>query len=87
MRALVRGRVQGVGFRFHTLREAERLGLGGQVRNLGDGGVEVVAQGPSSQVEALLDWLEQGPVWASVTSVEVHELDTPRRWQGFQVTG
>ncbi len=87
MRALVRGRVQGVGFRFHTLQEAQRLGLAGQVRNLADGSVEVVAQGPRPPVQALLAWLGQGPAWADVTTVEVSELGTSQRWHGFQVTG
>ena len=55
--ATVSGMVQGVGFRFRTLGQAERLGLVGSAGNLPDGTVEVVAEGAREGVEALLAWL------------------------------
>lgn len=58
---VVRGRVQGVGFRWWTRSRALELGLAGQVRNLPDGGVEVDAQGPREQVERLLALLDEQP--------------------------
>jgi acylphosphatase len=68
-RVVVRGRVQGVGFRWSAMSEGNRLGLGGWVRNLADGGVEVHAQGDPSAVAALVEWLRQGPMGAVVASV------------------
>lgn len=72
-RFLVSGRVQGVGFRWFTRREAVRLGLAGHARNLPDGRVEVVAQGSSEQVEALRKRLESGPALSRVDRVERHD--------------
>lgn len=55
--ARVFGVVQGVGFRYRTMGEAEELGLTGEVKNLDDGSVALVAEGTGGQVEKLLDWL------------------------------
>jgi acylphosphatase len=70
LRAVVRGRVQGVGFRWFVTRCAERGGLAGRVRNLPDGGVEVLAQGPRDALDQLLDDLRRGPAAARVDDVE-----------------
>lgn len=69
--ARVSGRVQGVGFRFFVRREASSRGLRGFVRNLPDGRVEVVAEGPREELEALRAALERGPSAAEVESVAV----------------
>lgn len=87
VRVLVNGHVQGVGFRWHTWQEATRLGLVGEVRNLADGRVEVLAQGPREQVAALLAWLGQGPRWAAVTGLEVSEVRGSLRRGDFTVSG
>lgn len=58
---VVRGRVQGVGYRVFALREAMYLELDGFVANLPDGGVRVVAEGPRPDLDALLERLEEGP--------------------------
>jgi len=70
---LVRGRVQGVGFRAFVQREAVALGLAGWTRNLDDGRVEVFAQGPPQVLDDLQGRLWQGPRWAEVRDVEVRE--------------
>jgi acylphosphatase len=70
LRAVVRGRVQGVGFRYFVLDRVGGTGLRGWVRNRGDGGVEVVAEGQRPLLERLLDELRRGPRSALVTSVE-----------------
>lgn len=57
---LVYGRVQGVGFRYTTQHEAQRLGLTGYAKNMDDGSVEVVACGESDRVEQLMKWLKAG---------------------------
>ena len=70
---LVRGRVQGVGFRYFAQREAAALGLVGYVRNLDDGRVEVYAAGPKSLLNDLAGRLHRGPHWADVRGVEERE--------------
>lgn len=69
--ARVSGRVQGVGYRFFVRREAAARGLRGFVRNLMDGRVEVVAEGPRPDLDALLAALERGPSAAEIDSVDV----------------
>jgi acylphosphatase len=69
--AIVRGRVQGVSFRYYTQRRAAELGLTGTARNLWDGSVEVIAEGPRRDVEDLLAFLRVGPRAAFVTGVDV----------------
>ena len=64
------GRVQGVGFRFHTEREAKKLGIRGWVRNCADGAVEAMAIGSSSQIDSFEEAVRRGPVLSRVTSVE-----------------
>ena len=68
-RYFVNGRVQAVGFRWFVLHEARALGLGGFVRNLADGRVEVLATGPGKRLDQLRALLEQGPGGARVESV------------------
>jgi acylphosphatase len=65
----IRGRVQGVGFRYAMLREAEALGLAGWVRNCRDGSVEAVIHGSPAAIEILRRWAERGPEGATVTGV------------------
>jgi acylphosphatase len=78
-RWIVRGQVQGVGFRWFVWREAKRLGLGGLARNLRDGTVEVVSQGPDAALEALERALRQGPSGARVDAVD--RLEVPAELQ------
>ena len=85
---LVHGTVQGVGFRYHCAYTAQDLGVVGQVRNLPDGDVEVMAQGEPGAVARLISWLRHGPRWASVRKVTVTDLRAgcleSRR---FEITG
>lgn len=73
-RFVVRGHVQGVGFRWYVWRHAERLGLRGFARNLPDGSVEVVAAGAPSAVAELERALARGPALARVARVEKSEI-------------
>jgi len=75
VKVLVYGVVQGVGFRYSTQREADRLGLVGHASNLSDGSVEVVAQGESAAIDKLLAWLRIGPRFAEVDKLQISELD------------
>lgn len=83
-RALVHGRVQGVGYRVSAQAEATRLGLSGTVRNRFDGTVETEAEGTHAAVEAYIRWLGEGPRWAEVTGVEVVDVDA-KGTQGFNI--
>ena len=79
------GRVQGVGYRFATQREARRLGLRGQAQNLDDGSVEVLAEGDPSALSELERWCRRGPSLAEVTDVTVERLATPRGFRRFDI--
>ncbi len=70
LRMLVHGRVQGVFFRHAAAQEARSLGLRGWVRNLANGDVEIVAEGPRRELKILAAWANQGPRLARVTGVE-----------------
>jgi acylphosphatase len=83
-RYLVSGRVQGVGYRYFVMRAAESLGITGFVRNLVDGRVEVVAEGPEELLAELEQQLRQGPAFAAVSSVDRSPISS-RGDRGFQV--
>ncbi|MFI1963616.1 acylphosphatase [Streptomyces pathocidini] len=84
--AWVRGRVQGVGFRWFTRAEALEIGgLAGFASNLGDGRVQVVAEGPRENCEKLLGWLASGDTPGRVAGV-TEIWDTPRGgYEGFDI--
>jgi acylphosphatase len=67
---IVRGRVQGVGYRWWTVGQAKALGLAGWVRNRGDGSVEILAMGAAHALEDLAAACDRGPAAASVAAVE-----------------
>jgi len=84
-RFVVRGRVQGVGYRYFALKAAADCGVAGTVRNLPDGSVEAVAEGAEEAVEGFGLELAQGPSYARVTSVDVTQLTPTGRYRGFNV--
>ena len=83
-RAVVRGIVQGVGFRFFAERAARGLGLRGWVRNCPDGSVETVAEGEDGAVMEYMSWLERGPATARVDEVAVDDV-APEGFTTFEV--
>jgi len=70
-RVVIHGLVQGVWFRASTKDEAQRLGLAGWVRNLPDGSVEAVFEGPKKKVEEIVGWCHRGPSGAEVIKVDI----------------
>ena len=86
-RFLVRGRVQGVGFRWFVEREAHILGIAGWVRNNHDGSVEVLAQGTRDQLSGLHGRLREGPRAARVDAVEVSEARPVDGLKSFRIEG
>jgi len=73
--ALVRGKVQGVGFRYSAVREAKRLEINGWVRNSRDGNVEVWAEGSPERLSVFLQWLHNGPQYSRVDSVRKEDME------------
>jgi acylphosphatase len=86
-RFLVRGRVQGVGFRWFVEREAHILQVAGWVRNNPDGTVEVLAQGTRDQLAGLHSRLREGPRAARIDDVEVSDAEPERGLSSFQIRG
>ncbi len=84
---VVHGRVQGVGFRAFVMRRARELALVGEVRNLPDGAVEVVAEGAPGPLEGFLGAMRRGPASARVTGVDVSWSEAAGRFEGFEIRG
>jgi acylphosphatase len=82
---LISGGVQGVGYRFFAQRAAARHQITGYVRNLPDGKVEALAEGPDTSVEAFKHDLVTGPAWATVENVEEINLDPTGRFSAFRI--
>ncbi|GMU93491.1 MAG: acylphosphatase [Candidatus Hydrogenedentota bacterium] len=87
LRVIIRGRVQGVGFRYSTCRQAEALNLSGWVKNRYDGAVEAEFEGPKAALDQMLAWCEAGPRFAEVSHVESTWLTGEAKYRGFQITG
>ncbi len=82
--AVLRGRVQGVGFRFFAADWAHQLGICGYARNLPDGGLEIVAEGDPEAVHRFLEAMRRGPRAARVEAFEVR-WEHPRGEHGFSI--
>lgn len=83
-RYLVRGRVQGVGYRYFVLQQAESLGVTGFARNRPDGTVEVVAEGRDDVLTDFERSLQEGPAFARVENLERAPI-APRGDSGFHI--
>lgn len=81
LRLEIRGRVQGVGYRWSMVEQARRLGVRGWVRNRRDGSVEAMVAGPAEAVEQIVAWTRSGPPSARVAAVEVLAGEEP--FDGF----
>ncbi len=74
---IIRGHVQGVGYRWSMVQAAQQRGVQGWVRNCRDGGVEALATGPQDAVQSLIEWAHQGPPHARVDVVEARIVTAP----------
>jgi acylphosphatase len=83
LKAVVRGEVQGVGFRWSVQRQAHELGLTGYAENLPDGSVRVEAEGDSDRLDQLEAFLHQGPRWAEVESLDSQRVPATGEFRGF----
>ena len=82
---LIRGEVQGVGYRFFAQRAAARHQIVGYVRNCADGSVEALVEGPAGSVEAFKQDLAAGPQWAVVDQMEEINLDPSGQYSSFRI--
>jgi acylphosphatase len=85
LEATVRGRVQGVGFRYWVVRRAGQMGLAGWVANEPDGSVRCVAEGPADTLDRLEEMLRSGPTGAIVEAVQAVRMPATGRLSGFGV--
>jgi acylphosphatase len=83
LRAVVRGEVQGVGYRWAVRRQAHRLGLTGFAENLPDGSVRVEAEGDPAQLDELEAFLRGGPRFAAVERLESERVAATGEFHGF----
>ncbi|MGD1858295.1 MAG: acylphosphatase [Leptolyngbyaceae cyanobacterium] len=79
------GRVQGVGFRYHTRKKAQELQLTGYVTNKPDHTVEIVADGPDERLAALVAWARVGPERANVKRVDIEDCLPVNRFDEFVI--
>ena len=84
LKAVIRGEVQGVGFRWAVQRHAGQLGLTGYAENLPDGSVRVEAEGDPDHLDQLESFLHQGPHWAEVESLDSQRTPATGEFRGFQ---
>ncbi len=82
---VVTGVVQGVFYRYNTRSKADELGVRGTVRNLADGGVEIVCEGEEGAIQSLIDWAKQGPRGALVEQVDVEWEEPTKRFKSFSI--
>lgn len=87
VKIIVRGVVQGVGYRHFVYRQATAMGLTGWTKNLPDGSVEVLAEGDSSLLEQLVNDLRVGPRSAEVTAVETIPVELTGQFESFEIKG
>ncbi len=83
----IRGRVQGVSFRYFTSRTADQYGVTGWVRNLPDGDVEAIFEGRESTVRQMVEWCRQGPPAARVDEVLIDWEEARGEFTNFKVRG
>ena len=82
----IQGRVQGVCYRAYTQDKARALGVKGQVRNLRDGSVELLAEAEEPTLKELLDWCWNGPPWARVEDIDAEWDEARGEFTGFDIT-
>ncbi|MTI63369.1 acylphosphatase [Methylophaga sp.] len=82
---IISGRVQGVSYRMSAYEKAQQLALAGWVRNLSDGRVEMVIEGPPDKLQKMTDWAAQGPRFARVSHIDMTEEVATGEFGDFQI--
>ncbi|MDD3013924.1 MAG: acylphosphatase [Candidatus Gastranaerophilales bacterium] len=83
----ISGRVQGVGYRYSTVHQAQSLELTGWVKNTYDRKVEAIFEGDENAVEQMLKWCQNGPSMAFVTNIEIHKSSYTGKFNSFVIKG
>lgn len=81
----IKGRVQGIGFRYWIREQARQLDLAGWARNLADGRVEAVFEGPKDKVEEMIKRCSKGPLFASVGKIDFYKEKASGEFEGFEI--
>ncbi len=81
----ITGKVQGVGFRYFVLREAQKLGINGWVSNKSNGDVEALAQGEKADLEQFIAKVKEGPSFSRVEDVSLNWLNEGEQYFGFEI--
>lgn len=85
MRIIIEGRFQGMNFRYHTQQQAKKFGVGGFIRTLSDGRIEIDMQGTDEQIEQMLTWCQQEPHSSNIKTI-LYRYDEPtERYSDFKV--
>ena len=84
-RIIVHGIVQGVFFRANTVKAARDLGLKGYAKNMPDGTVEIVAEGPKDKIDELIEFCKKGPEAAEVSKIDIRFEKPKNEFDGFEV--
>lgn len=85
LQIIVSGEVQGVGYRYYTQMKAIQFGITGWVRNLQEGGVEILASGPKADLESFVDEVRRGNPFSTVNHIEVHETEKTETYKSFAI--
>ncbi len=85
IKVIVKGRVQGVFYRAHTQRQADRLGVKGYVKNLPDGSVEAVFKGDPQSVSQMVEWCRKGPAASNVEDVLTQSRKDLSNFKNFEI--
>ena len=82
---IVSGRVQGVCYRQDTVKQAQKLGLSGWIKNLDDGRVEAVFEGEKKSVEKIINWAKKGSVFARVLNLNIDWQEYKGEFSNFEI--
>lgn len=85
LQIIVSGEVQGVGYRYYTQMKAIQFGITGWVRNLQEGGVEILASGQKADLESFVDEVRRGNPFSTVNHIEVHETEKTESYKSFAI--
>ncbi len=87
LKVVVKGRVQGVGFRWFIQQQANQMGLSGKVKNLSNGDVEIEVQGDAALVADFLHAAQKGPAFSKVREIVVEEIPGEEKYNTFEIDG
>lgn len=85
LQIIVSGKVQGVGYRYYTQMKAIQFGITGWVRNLREGGVEILASGSKENLEKFIDEVRRGNPFSTVDHIEVNEIENTETYKSFAI--